>query len=122
MGTSKLYDTPFFSASYTAHKEIQYLPERDMYGNMSTSFTITLPTTWSSNTGIPYTQTVLTGNSINTNNNPVIDIVINATDTDYATKLKDWNKVVKAVTTDTGITFYATEPTTVALTLKVMVV
>lgn len=123
MSTSYGYTIP--SPKRSSYKEFHYIPERDVDGSLSQCFTITLSTSWTSqSSGFPYYQTITCG--VWESNNPIIDVVV--TSSNYAKELSEWNKIIKAVTSrsiENGlgqITFYATAPTTVALTLKVMVI
>lgn len=81
------------------------------------NYTATLGTSWTSGTS-GYTQNV-TVRGILASDNPIIDIVPTS---NYEAEQEAWGKIFKATTSANKITFYASEETTVSLSLNIKVV
>lgn len=84
----------------------------------SREYTCSLGTTWTA-TGAYFTQNVIV-TGITATDTPIVDLV--ASTSDYNTAQKEWGKVFKITTSANTLTFYATEATTVALSIKLKVV
>lgn len=80
--------------------------------------TVTLGTSWTSNSNGYYTQTV-TLSGITSSDNPVIDVVLSGTLEEMQTQQEDWSKILKVETSTDTLIFYASEPTTVSLSVLV---
>lgn len=80
---------------------------------------VTLGTSWSQDTTNGYyTQTVaLSG--ITSKDNPPIDVVLSGTLTEMQAQQEEWGKILKVETSTNTLTFYASEPTTVSLSVMV---
>lgn len=80
---------------------------------------VTLGTSWTQDTTNGYfTQTVaLSG--ITSKNNPPIDVVLSGTLAEMQAQQDEWGKILKVETSTDTLTFYASEPTTVSLSVIV---
>ena len=80
---------------------------------------ITLGTTWTQDTTNGYyTQTVaLSG--VTSKDNPTIDVLLSGTLAEMQAQQEDWGKILKIETSTDTLTFYASEPTTVGLSVMV---
>ena len=87
--------------------------------NMKKVQPVTLGTTWEQdNTNGYYTQTVaLSG--ITSKDNPTIDVMLSGTLENMKTQQDDWGKILKVETSTNTLKFYASEPTTVSLSVIV---
>ena len=81
--------------------------------------TVNLGTSWSQDTTNGYyTQTVaLSG--INSKDNPTIDVVLSGTLSNMQAQQEEWGKILKIETSTDALTFYASEATTVSLSVLV---
>ena len=81
--------------------------------------TVTLGTAWTQDsTNGYYTQTVaLSG--ITSNDNPPIDVVLSGTLAEMQAQQEEWGKILKIETSTDALTFYASEATTVGLSVMV---
>lgn len=80
---------------------------------------VTLGTSWTQETTNGYyTQTVaLSG--ITSNDNPTIDVVLSGTLENMQSQQEEWGKILKVETSANSLKFYASEPTTVSLSVIV---
>ena len=80
---------------------------------------ITLGTTWEQDTTNGYyTQTVaLSG--ITSSDNPTVDVVLSGTLAEMQAQQEEWGKILKVETSTDTLKFYASEPTTVSLSVMV---
>lgn len=80
---------------------------------------VTLGTSWTQDTTNGYfTQTVaLSG--ITSKDNPPIDVVLSGTLAEMQAQQDEWGKILKIETSTDTLTFYASEPTTVSLSVLV---
>lgn len=86
----------------------------------TTTYSATIGTTW---TGVdaPYTQTILVEGILATDN-PLVDVVLSDTYATAVSQQEDFAKIFRITTAAGSITVYATEQTTVALTIQLKVV
>lgn len=87
--------------------------------NLKKAPTITLGTSWTQDTTNGYyTQTVaLSG--ITSKDNPTIDVVLSGTLSNMQTQQEEWGKILKIETSTDNLKFYASEPTSVELSVIV---
>ena len=80
---------------------------------------ITLGTTWTQDTTNGYyTQTVaLSG--VTSKDNPTIDVLLSGTLAEMQAQQENWGKILKIETSTDALTFYASEATTVSLSVLV---
>lgn len=82
-------------------------------------FIACLGTTWTQDTTNGYyTQTIIC-NGITSNDNPPIDVVISGTLAEMQAQQEEWGKILKIETSTNTLTFYASEATTVSLSVLV---
>lgn len=86
--------------------------------NLKKTETITLGTSWTSNSNGYYTQAV-TLNGITSKNNPIVDVVLSGTLSNMQAQQDNWDKILKIETSTNTLTFYASEATTAALSVIV---
>ena len=81
--------------------------------------TVILGTSWTQDTTNGYyTQTVaLSG--ITSKNNPTIDVILSGTLENMESQQEEWGKILKVETSTDTLKFYASEPTTVSLSVLV---
>ena len=65
-----------------------------------------------------YTQTIIC-NGITSNDNPPIDVVLSGNLTEMQSQQEEWGKILKIETSTDTLKFYASEPTTVSLSVMV---
>lgn len=119
-----VYDMP----SSTLHKDYVDAMDENMVAidtavaakAETTTYSATIGTTW---TGVaaPYTQTVNVVGILATDN-PLVDVVLSDTYATAVSQQEDWAKIFRITTAAGSITVYATEQTTVALTIQLKVV
>lgn len=81
--------------------------------------TVTLGTSWTQDTTNGYyTQTIICS-GITSMDNPTIDVVLSGTLAEMQAQQENWGKILKVETLANTLTFYASEPTTVSLTVIV---
>ena len=81
--------------------------------------TVTLGTSWTQDTANGYyTQSVAFG-GITSKDNPTVDVVLSGTLENMQSQQEDWGKILKVETSTDTLTFYASEPTTVSLSVMV---
>lgn len=87
--------------------------------NMKKVQPVTLGTTWEQdNTNGYYTQSVsLSG--ITSKHNPIVDVVLSGTLENMQAQQEDWGKILKIETSTDTLKFYASEATTVSLSVMV---
>ena len=94
-------------------------PIQSDIANLKTTKPVTLGTSWTQDTTNGYyTQTVaLSG--ITSKNNPTIDVLLSGTLENMQSQQEEWGKVLKIETSTNTLTFYASKPTTVSLSVMV---
>lgn len=87
--------------------------------NLKKAPTITLDTSWiQDSTNGYYTQSV-TLKGITSKDNPIVDVVLSGTLSNMQAQQDNWDKILKAETSTNTLTFYASEATTISLTVMV---
>lgn len=87
---------------------------------VSSQYEATITTTWTG-TSAPFSQDItITG--ISSGHKPIVDIVPSDTFTTAQTQLEEWNKIYRITTASNKITVYATEKTTTAIPIQLIVV
>lgn len=81
--------------------------------------TITLGTTWTQDTTNGYYTQSIICSGITSKDNPTIDVVLIGTLAEMQAQQEDWGKTLKVETSTNTLTFYASEPTTVSLSVLV---
>ena len=81
--------------------------------------TITLGTTWTTDSTNGYVTQDVTLSGITANDYPILDVVLSGTKENMETLNSEWAKMLKAETSANKITFYFTEATTVSLSVLV---
>lgn len=86
---------------------------------LKTIKTITLGTSWTQdNTNGYYTQSV-TVNGITSSDYPIVDVSLTGTLSNMQKQQEEWGKIIIVETSSNILKFYASEPTTVSLYVKV---
>lgn len=80
---------------------------------------ITLGTTWEQDTTNGYYTQSIICSGINSKDNPTIDVALSGTLTEMQSQQDDWGKILKVETSTDTLKFYASEPTTVSLSVMV---
>ena len=81
--------------------------------------TVTLGTSWTqSTTNGYYTQSIICS-GITSNDNPPIDVVLSGTLAEMQAQQEEWGKILKIETSTNTLKFYASEATTVSLSVMV---
>lgn len=78
-----------------------------------------LGTSWSQDTTNGYYTQSIICSGITSNDNPPIDVVLSGTLAEMQAQQEDWGKILKVETSTDTLTFYASEPTTVSLSVMV---
>lgn len=78
---------------------------------------MTLGTSWTQDTTNGYYTQSVALSGITSNDNPIIDIVLSDTLEEMQTQQEEWSKILKVETSNDGLTFYASEATSIALNL-----
>lgn len=78
-----------------------------------------LGTSWTQDTANGYYTQSIICSGITSNDNPTIDVVLSDTLTEMQSQQEDWGKILKVETSTDTLKFYASEPTTVSLSVMV---
>lgn len=87
--------------------------------NLKKAPTITLGTTWTQDTTNGYYTQTVSLSGITSNDNPPVDVVLSGTLADMQAQQEEWGKILKVETSTDKLKFYASEPTTVSLSVMV---
>ena len=78
-----------------------------------------LGTSWTQDTTNGYYTQTIACNGITSNDNPPIDVVLSGTLAEMQAQQEEWGKILKIETLTDTLKFYASEPTTVSLSVMV---
>ena len=78
-----------------------------------------LGTSWTQDTSNGYYTKTITCSGITSKDNPTIDVVLSGTLTDMQAQQENWGKILKVETSTDTLKFYASEATTVSLSVMV---
>lgn len=81
--------------------------------------TITLGTTWTQDTTNGYYTQTVAFSGITSKDNPTIDVVLSGTLAEMQAQQEEWGKILKVETSTDNLKFYASEPTSIELTVMV---
>ena len=82
-------------------------------------FIACLGTSWTQDTTNGYYTQTIACNGITSNDNPTIDVVLSGNLTEMQSQQEEWGKILKIETSTDTLKFYASEPTTVSLSVMV---
>lgn len=87
--------------------------------NLKKTPTVNLGTSWTQDsTNGYYTQSV-TLKGITSKDNPIVDVVLSGALSNMQTQQDNWDKILKVETSNNTLKFFASEPTTVSLSVMV---
>lgn len=81
--------------------------------------TVTLGTSWTQNTANGYYTQTIAYNGITSKDYPIIDVSLTGTLSNMQKQQEEWAKIIIVETSSDTLKFYASEPTTVSLYVKV---
>lgn len=87
--------------------------------NMKKVQPVTLGTTWTQDTTNGYYTQTVAFSGITSKDNPTIDVVLSGTLENMESQQDEWGKILKVETSTDTLKFYASEPTSIELTVMV---